>query len=99
MARQGAVDSAQAGLDPGHGGRPLRAGGGTGTLACARCMGCISLEHTQGCPCHFQELPKASALLFDQPLILIMGTDPDPNEVCAVLHGHGAVTNPDPCGP
>ena len=40
-----------------------------------------------------------SALPFDQPLIFVMGTDPDPDEICAVFHGDGTVIDPDSCGP
>jgi hypothetical protein len=40
-----------------------------------------------------------SGFSLDQPLILVMGTDPDPDEVRAVLHGDGTVIDPDPCGP
>ena len=41
----------------------------------------------------------ALALLFDQSLILVMRTDPDPDKVRTVLHGEGAVIDPDPRGP
>jgi hypothetical protein len=38
-------------------------------------------------------------LLFDQPLTLVVGTDPDPDEVRAVPYGDGTVIDPNPCGP
>ncbi len=33
-------------------GRRHKGEGGTGTLACALCMGCINLGHRQECLCH-----------------------------------------------
>jgi len=39
------------------------------------------------------------AWLFDHSLILVVGANPDPDEVCAVLDGGGAVIDPNPCGP
>ena len=39
------------------------------------------------------------ALLFDHPLVLVVGANPDPDEVRAVLHGDGAVIDPNPWGP
>ena len=37
--------------------------------------------------------------MFDQPLVLVMRTDPDPNKVRTILHCEGAVIDPDPHGP
>ena len=41
----------------------------------------------------------ALTLLFDQPLILVMRADPDPNKVRTILHGEGVVIDSDPRGP
>jgi hypothetical protein len=38
-------------------------------------------------------------VLFDQPLILVMKADPDPYKVRTILHGEGAMIDPDPRGP
>jgi len=41
----------------------------------------------------------ALALLFDQSLILVMRTYPDPDKIRTILHCEGAVIDPDPRGP
>jgi hypothetical protein len=43
--------------------------------------------------------PYPSALLFDQSLIFDVWTDPNPNEVRAILYSDGAVIDPDPRRP
>jgi len=39
------------------------------------------------------------AVPFHQSLILVVGTNPDPDVVSAILHGDGAVVGPHPCKP
>ncbi len=52
----------------------------------------------------YQELVKEIicgqlTLLLDEPLVFVMGTDPDPDEIPLVLHGQGSMMRPGPHGP
>jgi len=56
-------------------------------------------SRSAACFYHAGSVCSVLALLLDHSLILVVGAYPDPDEVCVVLDGDGAVIDPNPRGP